>query len=382
MLHYNGQTFTPGTLVTCVIQDSIINGHIHIEKNRMWICHDSPKLDGDPSPNKWGHQYSWTFSVLLSGRLSDEVYDLKSLGNLPPYKEVSFDNRYSKRDSQTYRWLSQVLSRHDLVYAFNFKVRPFEEFDNVYASEKPGFIKLSGVVNTKNGKFPKEVEIKLSRYLKKVSDEIYNYQFKNKSESPVYRLFTDSQIEKIYNSFVALQSGSFFKLKIVQGKDINYGYTGSNYTKVNSSTLHKSCMTDQLSFLSLYRQNDNISLAILESENGIEARSLIWESVDGTKYFDRIYYSADWIEKVLADKLKEQGYINVREICENVIVELKNVNFSEYPYIDSFNHHLIDPETHKPLNTFIYCQNESIVRHKPFRLYTKVDGSFHKMDRR
>lgn len=361
---YNGFVFQSGDKITCYISNSFIEGTIHIYDERMWICHDEPKFDGDRSDVLYGHNFSWTFHKISHNRLSDDVTHLMPLLQYVKSKDVTIDARLNKI-------FSAIMDRNTVTRTFYFKLKPFEDFCNIEYSDNPGFIILNGTVKTKNGSFKKKVEIKLSRYLKKISDS-YCALLKEQNFEPVI-IFNDSQIEKIYNSFVAFQSGEYFKLEILRGDEIDKGYIKDNYSSVVTGTIHNSCMSDRIHYLDLYKKNDNVALAVLKSPNGIEARCLLWTLENGQTYYDRIYFSFEWIYNVMIEKLKKMSYLSLIDENTgdkiNARIKIENADFQYYPYLDSFS--IYSPET-----KYLYCYDMSKLPKGRYRKYQRTDGSF------
>lgn len=53
-----------GDEFTAKIDGIAIKGVIHIDlhsTDKLWLCHNSNKADGDTSPNKHGFKYSWAW---------------------------------------------------------------------------------------------------------------------------------------------------------------------------------------------------------------------------------------------------------------------------------------------------------------------------------
>lgn len=326
---YRGHVFNSGDAVECYITPQYyVQGtiHIHAQGHQAWICHDQPNKSGDRSPELYGHSHSWTFRFINSECCSDDIIDLRPSTGLPS-KQILFDSILKD-------YLHSILESNIFSQYFRYKVKPFEDFNQYALSQKPGFIVLSGEVKTRNGIFPKTVEIKFSRYLKQLAVS-YKKLFKENKVAEDYSI-TDSQVEQFYNKFVSIQNGDYFQLEMLSSQDILSGYTSANYNNSKVGTLHKSCMTDKFSYLALYCNNSNCRLAVLKSDKGIEARCLVWTDEEGQSYFDRIYYSSDWIENVLEKKMKALNFINVYRTKDIVRIRLENQKFEHYPYLDSF----------------------------------------------
>lgn len=356
----NGITFVSGQPVNCRIKGRKISGVIHVssEQERAWICHNIESFCGNASPNMWGYPFSWIFRF-SDGEFTDDVSDIEP---------VQIDEIEWKATSmpQEFRYvLEQIMTTRELQIAFNTKLTPFENFDVVEKSDKAGFIVLKGSCETDNGNFAKKVEIKLSRYLKKISDSYV--KFMKQHNKDVQPLFSDPVIESIYNKLVAYSNGELLKLRLLSGTDINYGYKSDNYAK-QIGTISKSCMSNKIDFLDIYRNNENCKLAVLESGSGVEARCLVWEEGDVT-YFDRIYYTYDWIAKSLEKKLTDMGFANIKSKTLTKIT-LSNWNFEYYPYIDSFRFQL------KGTNDFYQTTDLNNLPKGEYRVYCQTGGSF------
>lgn len=127
-------------------------------------------------------------------------------------------------------------------------------------------------------------------------------------------------------------------------------------------------MSNKIDFLDIYRNNENCKLAVLESGSGVEARCLVWEEGDVT-YFDRIYYTYDWIAKSLEKKLTDMGFANIKSKTLTKIT-LSNWNFEYYPYIDSFRFQL------KGTNDFYQTTDLNNLPKGEYRVYCQTGGSF------
>lgn len=338
-----GIQYESGSRVRCTFDNGdIITGCLHVEDgNRMWICHDESIRHGDMSPNSHGYNYSWVFRYKDEGDFfTENIIDIQ-----PLYKNLNFKS--SINFNPYFQHFLQINNLNNVRFYLCLKIKPFENFNNYSISEKPGFIELSGTVKTPNGPQIKKVEIKLARLIKKIFTEV-------ESEIDEYYKMTDHDIERIHNKLVSFQEGNSFKLEFFQGDDILKGYNSENYSNQNQSTLHKSCMSNKNDLLVLYTKIPQVKLACLYSENGLEARCLVWE-IDDKVYFDRIYYTYDWLNEMLSDKLKQLGYISLRDTNSEkgyFKIVLNDITIKQYPYVDSFQWFNKDEGA-------LYCLNES-----------------------
>lgn len=326
-----GVEYVAGQPINCYFVRGInITGTLHIAPSgRFYICHnDHTHYHGSVSPVLYGHSFSWVFRYdSESDCFTEDVVSIMPCNDSPHIKEAVLCGELEK--------FFQTLKDNMLYYLYLMRVavKPFECYNNYTISKKPGYIVMSGNVKTQNGLQEKKVEIKLSRFIKKVDSAIKEAGVHNPG-------LTDSDIEKVYNKYVAFQNGESFKFEILKGKDILKAYDSTKYSSIRG-VLHKSCMSDKFHLLSLYTDNKEVSLATLSTDGSYVARCLIWE-IDGKYYFDRIYYSIDWIEKTLQKKLEDLGYINLKTYFEVnmdnpfISIKLANTEFEKYPYLDSF----------------------------------------------
>lgn len=317
--------------VVCRFTDgSVVSGHLHIksvEVPRFFLCHDSPIKDGAASPCKWGHRFSWTFKYLKElDRFTDDIVELSP--GVDPRVPIKSDVDVSLG---LLRFCQHVSTEIDLVTMFSVACKPFDALNKYELSEKAGFIKISGEVKTMNGTFPKSVEIKLARFVKGVANFL--------AQAGLDFVSDDAAVEKLHNSLVSFQTGSMFRLEILSGEDILIGYDSKNYSRSAIGTLHKSCMNDKADYLGLYTNNPCVSLAVLRSDAGIEARCLVWTAEDGTTMYDRVYYSHEWMQPIMVEKMVGLGHTCARarvdsgQVCS---VKFTHHRFQEYPYLDTF----------------------------------------------
>lgn len=180
--------------------------------------------------------------------------------------------------------------------------------------------------------------------------------------------FTDRELEKFVNDYKAsfdIFNDAFSKFDIINGTDIGYWYRGSNYES-KKSTLGNSCMSDvSEDFFDIYSMNPKTcSLVILYSDKGgslengkyksnkIRGRALLWETNIG-KFMDRIYTNNDadvnlfiafaekndwWYKKFQDSNTNCPIVKNGEEKTPIIRVELDEVEFDYYPYVDTLCH--------------------------------------------
>lgn len=167
--------------------------------------------------------------------------------------------------------------------------------------------------------------------------------------------FTDSQIEKFVNQYSALCDGGL-KFETYNGRGIKVGYESRRYTNdgQTANPLLNSCMNDHLDVIDFYSGCPVSLLVLVDDENIIYGRALVWE-FDGGVFMDRVYVANDsdyykfighaskngWFYK---DQNKSGARIEYAKNGKNVgwfKIEIKlkfNVNDYKqwgFPYLDS-----------------------------------------------
>ena len=113
-----------------------------------------------------------------------------------------------------------------------------------------------------------------------------------------------------YKSVVTQMREKFDNFKILKGKDIRNSYLVDNYLNTNGS-LGNSCMRYEKcqKFLDIYVKNeDKVSLVILEKEGKITGRALLWTDYKERKIMDRIYTNNSADEQLFKDFAKSSGF--------------------------------------------------------------------------
>ena len=173
----------------------------------------------------------------------------------------------------------------------------------------------------------------------------------------VGKMFTgisQKEIENFSTLFKAYSNKKEFELKIVQGEELRKYYYQENYTTCSGS-LGNSCMKYSRcqNYFDLYVENPNIKMLIMTPPKSeiIVGRALLW-SIDSTNIMDRIYTIQD-VDYLPHFKkwAKDNGYLfktyqnwgstslfesELGTIEMQITIQLKNSNFSKYPYLDTF----------------------------------------------
>lgn len=162
------------------------------------------------------------------------------------------------------------------------------------------------------------------------------------------------EIEELVNNYKKVVSDKSINMDLVSGENIRKYYLDKNGTSLKKGTLAGSCMRYAYcqEYLDLYTQNSNVQCLILRSPNEsdkIMARALVWKLNNGKYFMDRVYYTHDYEVGLFTDYAKEKGWIYKEaqgslptglklgdsDYLETLIVDLENVDFSYYPYLDT-----------------------------------------------
>jgi hypothetical protein len=167
---------------------------------------------------------------------------------------------------------------------------------------------------------------------------------------------TDQEIEKFVNLYKNIWDKKFKKenegINLVSGEDIRNWYHHEKYVP-GGGQLNNSCMRydSTQEFLNLYTENKEVCqlVILVNNENKLLGRALLWKLIDGGYYLDRVYTRYDSDMNKFYDWYKE--YINATDDnfksfisnMNDLKVQLKKYKFKYYPYMDSL--YIIDYET-------------------------------------
>lgn len=161
----------------------------------------------------------------------------------------------------------------------------------------------------------------------------------------------DSDIENFVNKLIAyIQENRTDENQVpieVKGEKIKEYYLVNNYKK-EQGTLGNSCMRHRScqDFLDIYCQNENqISLLVLlDDDDKVIARALLWTLNDGKKFLDRCYSIMEYDQIRFRNIAKKNGwyyylsgniYLDDKQVDLNLWTELDKTDFDSYPYVDS-----------------------------------------------
>jgi hypothetical protein len=224
--------------------------------------------------------------------------------------------------------------------------------------------------------------------------EIYS---KNRTTIKIGRLirklfgtkFSDVEIEKFVNQYKSSLDSKLTHFDIWEGSRISQGYRSKNYTYdgASSNPLLNSCMNDELHLVDFYSYVPVKLLVMLNSDEHIFGRALIWQTDRGL-FMDRIYCAFDPDYYKFIDYAKTNNIIYKKENKSGPTVEyVKDGKSSWFPMIirlkfniDEYNK---DEFTGKAIDipymdTFIYGQKSRLSNYEPldnkYYVLTDTDG--------
>jgi hypothetical protein len=152
----------------------------------------------------------------------------------------------------------------------------------------------------------------------------------------------DTKLELFVNAYKSVFDSKDKELvEVVDGEEIRNCYLYSNYSEIKGQ-LGNSCMRyDRCQkYLDIYVKNPEVcKLLVLRDDNGkVRGRALLWTLSDGKRYIDRMYTIDDSDKNIFKDWGAKNGITKHYDNVGNVggEVHLKNLDFSKYPYMDTF----------------------------------------------
>lgn len=157
---------------------------------------------------------------------------------------------------------------------------------------------------------------------------------------------TESDIEKFVNILSAKinhKNNMFDFMEVVEGEDIRKWYLEYNYDSIkgdlgNSCMKHSKCQD----YFDIYIENPEVcKLLILKNSNGdkIQARALLWQTIEGDLVMDRIYAYKNSLEDLFKHWADKNGYKHSITIDDKYTVAIKNLPYDYFPYMDTFSYY-------------------------------------------
>ena len=174
-----------------------------------------------------------------------------------------------------------------------------------------------------------------------------------------------------YSALILFKRNASKYFEIVSGEKIKYWYHENNYAS-KTGQLGSSCMRHEScqDYFNLYIENPDVcQLLIFKNITGdkIVGRALLWTDVDGKKWIDRIYTIKDSYSSLFNKWAKENGYENIFNSDTKTKIKVKNIDYVEYPYLDSFSFLKILEE-----ETFLKNTRPD----KPYKVLQETNGGY------
>lgn len=145
-----------------------------------------------------------------------------------------------------------------------------------------------------------EVTYLASEKISRVKDKNYydnNYRVKTSIGKIIVKLLGDIYKSNVIETITHKFKSSWYlgELQCWEGEDIKKAYLESNYTRIQAgSSLHQSCMrySKCQSYFDFYIKLGAKIIVILDENNKIKARALLWDTDKGL-FLDRVYSTSD-----------------------------------------------------------------------------------------
>ena len=216
-------------------------------------------------------------------------------------------------------------------YKFNQEYTKDHPIEHGFLDSSNFMLRTDGLSTSHKYMRHNRTEIKIGRFIKRL--------FGDK--------FTDSEIEKFVNNWKSISESDTNRFEI--WKDVPKAYRSTNYhfPEVGSSTLMNSCMND-VPFVGFYSGCEVEVLVLLDKDDKILGRALIWNDYQDRKIMDRVYYTYDkdywkFINYAKSNSIyfKDDNDIVLKEGGEKLKTKVRVPDVFRYygdgfPYMDTF----------------------------------------------
>jgi hypothetical protein len=244
--------------------------------------------------------------------------------------------------------------------------------------------------------FKTEDEKQLTTYIQPLTRNVEIYS-KNRTTIKIGRLirklfgpeFSDVEIEKFVNQYKSSLDSKVLNFEIWDGYKILDGYQSKNYTYdgASSNPLMNSCMNDELQLIDFYQYSPVKLLVILNNEQHIFGRALIWKTDKGL-FMDRVYTAFDSDYFKFIEYAKKNNIIYKEENRSgNLIHYVKDGKASWFPMKVKLNFNIEEYSKEEftgqvrdipYMDTFIYGQKNTLSNYEPlddkYYVLTDTDG--------
>ena len=221
-------------------------------------------------------------------------------------------------------------------------------------------------------------QVALNDYVTPLTREDWEVYHTNRSDIKIGRLikkllldtFSDSEVEKFVNQYKSILNRDAFNFKVYRGFDIKTGYISRRYTNFGhwSNPLMNSCMNDCMGWLDFYDGCPAFLLVLLNEEDHIFGRALVWNIGGGKYLMDRVYVAFENDYYQFIDYAKKNQWWWKSENKSNPETPYTNgASTKWFPIEVSLN---FDFEKEKDLgvpflDTFCYAQGRKLMNYVP-----------------
>jgi hypothetical protein len=234
----------------------------------------------------------------------------------------------------------------------NKEIAPEKSFKDFISDDMKGGDSIAWTTN--------RIQVKIGRFFKKLIEEnrkdfddfmfsYYpdNHRYWKLDNGDFLKKSEDVMVEEVVNHYKSATKKVFdsefdSKLVLLSGNHIAEWYNEAKYFPGNAC-LHESCMKKAKChpYFEIYVNNPDVCqmLVFKETDDLISMRALIWTLADGSRYMDRIY-SANYSDmNIFVNYARKNGWgcfeFNNEE---NIDVQLKNMEYEYFPYMDTFKY--------------------------------------------
>lgn len=260
----------------------------------------------------------------------------------PRYTMISLRDRFIVEKEFSEDETKQIIGGHYLNRSINFRILKVKRLsDN----------KMFGIIN--GGESHQNLEKTDEIFPEAKPQEIKVGRLANRILTSMGNKFSHKEMEEFVNEFkakIALLKDSFRNFELIEGEMIRHYYNEDNYDTEKRGTLHSSCMRypECETYFDIYVFNPEVcKLLIMKSDKNpdkICARALVWKTINGDTFVDRIYFSKESDPALFKEYAEKMGWYckgpkgaisRGDEFIKSLTVKLSKWNFKRYPFIDT-----------------------------------------------
>ena len=171
----------------------------------------------------------------------------------------------------------------------------------------------------------------------------------------VHKYIKDTDFETFTNMYKAAFTDEGYEFTVKPGGDIAEVYCMDRGE--GNASLNGSCMNGDEDYLEIYTNCTSLRIVTLEKDGYLHGRALLWNLKDGDDdivFMDRVYVAQDYMYDMFIDYCKTNGWWRKKYYktydCKDVFINAKEeevnrtfyvytmTDFSQYPYIDTFQY--------------------------------------------